>query len=346
MAGAGCPFYMPALWPGGNLSYAFSKPEDEKPVINKAVPYLDIWGHLTSMMASSRSAMLGWLIIYGGSTDYPAFGAAKTISLDWILPIIIRNLAATWLICGFWDWFLYFSPLKEKLRKYKMNQTYPSMEQFKHDAFYSTVGSIAAAIIEIILCYGWATGAINMERNLWDHPIRNFILAITITHWRIPHFYAMHRVMHPWKTTLVPDVGKFLYRHVHSLHHKSYNPTAFSGTSMHPIESTSYYTAGLIPVMFGLHPIFALGCIIDCAMGAWLGHDGFQWPGSGDYFHLLHHKHFDCNYGAMHIPLDWLFGTYAGCSQDVIKNWAGRPAGEKFNTTPIHPSSNDKDKVY
>jgi sterol desaturase/sphingolipid hydroxylase (fatty acid hydroxylase superfamily) len=34
---------------------------------------------------------------------------------------------------------------------------------------------------------------------------------------------------------------------VHSLHHKSYNPTAFSGTNMHPVESTLYYSAALIP---------------------------------------------------------------------------------------------------
>ena len=47
------------------------------------------------------------------------------------------------------------------------------------------------------------------------------------------------------------------------------------------------------------------------------GHDGFQWPGSGDYFHMLHHKHFDCNYGAMHVPLDWIFGTYAGSKEEV-----------------------------
>jgi hypothetical protein len=46
--------------------------------------------------------------------------------------------------------------------------------------------------------------------------------------------------MHPWfkkgEKRMVPDVGRFMYKHVHSLHHKSYNPTAFSGTSMHPIE--------------------------------------------------------------------------------------------------------------
>ena len=46
---------------------------------------------------------------------------------------------------------------------------------------------------------------------------------------------------------------------MHSLHHKSYNPTAFSGTNMHPVEATLYYTAALIPVSLGLHPVHALG---------------------------------------------------------------------------------------
>ena len=91
---------------------------------------------------------------------------------------------------------------------------------------------------------------------------------------------------------MIPDVGKFLYRHVHALHHKSYNPTAFSGTNMHPVEATGYYSAAFIPALWAnCHPVFALTGIIDCAIGAWLGHDGFQWPGSGDYFHLLHHRY-------------------------------------------------------
>ena len=67
-----------------------------------------------------------------------------------------------------------------------------------------------------------------------------------------------------------------MYLQVHSLHHKSYNPTAFSGTNMHPVEATLYYSAALIPVSLGLHPVHALAVIVDCAMGAWLGHDGFM----------------------------------------------------------------------
>ena len=127
-----------------------------------------------------------------------------------------------------------------------------------------------------------------------------FIFYMTLFN---PTFF---RAMHPWHTEMLPDLGKFAYRHVHSLHHKSYNPTAFSGTrcdmniyynnsvrqcliyicktlsleiffpSMHPIEAALYYSACLIPVVLGLHPLIALGGIMDLATGAWLGHDGFQ----------------------------------------------------------------------
>lgn len=91
-----------------------------------------------------------------------------------------------------------------------------------------------------------------LSENWWS----SLLWAITITHWRVPHFWAIHRVMHPWKTTKIPDVGKFLYRHVHSLHHKSINTTAFSGTNMHPVEATLYYSVSVLLVLL----ITSLGC--------------------------------------------------------------------------------------
>jgi len=349
MAGAGQPWYMPLTWPIGHVSSAISKPDKDEPAKPSATPYLDLFGNFTAFAAAARSWGLAYLCIYylpqHFGMEYPAFGAAREFTPDWIVHIFARNLLATWVICGFWDWFLYFSPLQEKLQKYKMNPNYPSFAQFKHDALFTTLASCSAAVIEILLCHAWATGRLTLTTSLSDAPVLNFCAALTLTHYRIPHFHLMHRAMHPWKTTKIPDIGKFLYRQVHSLHHKSYNPTAFSGTNMHPIEGTLYYTAALIPVAFGLHPVHALAVIIDCAMGAWLGHDGFQWPGSGDYFHILHHKHFDCNYGAMHVPLDYFFGTYAGCKEDVKLIWNGKPAGEEANDTPVHDSSRKAGKV-
>jgi len=340
---------MPVTWPLGHVSTAIRKDAEDKPPKPSAGPYLDLVGNLTAMAAAARSWTLAYLAIYylpgKFGLVYPAFGPAAEFSVGWMSHILLRNVVATLLICGFWDWFLYFSPLQEKLHKYKMNPVYPSKSQIRHDALVTTSASCFAALIEIILCHCWATGKLSLTSSLAEAPAFNFLLAILLTHYRIPHFHLMHRAMHPWRTTSVPDLGKFLYRQVHSLHHKSYNPTAFSGTNMHPVEATLYYSAALIPVSLGLHPVHALAVIVDCAMGAWLGHDGFMWPGSGDYFHMLHHKHFDCNYGAMHVPLDYLFGTYAGSKEEVKQIWGSKPSGEEANDTAVHVASSKQDKV-
>jgi len=346
MAGAGQPWYMPLLWPVAHVTNAIFKPETEKVPKNVAVAKLDVIGHLTAIFAALRSFTLAYVAIYWlyDDFDYPAFGAGKTLDWNWMRPILVRNTIVTLVTCGFWDWFLYFSPLKDKLHKYKMNPTIPSLKQFRHDAFYTTLASLQAGGLEIAMCWAWSNGYLPMKhRQLSEAPFTYAFLTATITHWRIPHFYFIHRFMHPWRIKGVPDVGKFVYRHVHSLHHKSYNPTAFSGTSMHPVEATLYYTAGCMPALFGFHPVLALGCIADCAFGAWLGHDGFQWPGSGDYFHNLHHKHFDCNYGAMHVPMDYWFGTYAGGKEDIATIWrGGEKAGEEANETTVHEASSIK----
>ena len=211
--------------------------------------------------------------------------------------------------------------MKEKLFKYKITPKYPPVDQFLHDAKYTTIASIIAAGIECLLCHSWANGMLAYQKDWWDTPVFNFALAGAMVLWRGPHFYVIHRVMHPWRLTGVPDMGSFLYRKVHSLHHKSYNPTAWSGTSMHPIESLIYYSACLIPAMLGLHPLHTLATIVDCGLAAWTSHDGFVSPGSGSTFHMLHHSHFDCNYGGIQVPFDKWFGTFAATKEDVREMW-------------------------
>lgn len=167
------------------------------------------------------------------------------------------------------------------------------MYQIKHDILVTLLATVCGAGVEILMCYLWANDYswMRFNRDLNPFSFQYLFVAAFIIYWRAPHFHIMHRAMHPWRTKVVPDFGRVLYRHVHSLHHKSHNPTAFSGTNMHPVEATLYYTAAFVPALWGgCHPIIGLTAIIDCAMGAWLSHDGFQWPGSGDYYHMLHHR--------------------------------------------------------
>ena len=351
-------YISPFLWPTINV-YKASTFDEEKDEINKPVSYgyLPLNDHITSMFAAVRSFLMAYGAIYYLSPmiqpkgAYPAFNnIASEYEMSWMLPMLVRNLLAQFIIAGFWDWLLYFSPLKEKFAPFKMNPKYPSNKQIFHDMFWTTSATITGTMIEIFLCYGYCNDYFPaFEENFFQEEqlYSNLAWAMLITHWRIPHFYLIHRMMHPWKTKKIPDIGKFLYKHVHSLHHKSYNPTAFSGTSMHPVESTLYYSACFIAVPFGCHPAIVLGCIIDCGVGAWLGHDGFGSPGSGDYFHYLHHAHFDCNYGAEHVPMDRLFGTHAGVKGGLKRIWKNEKVGsygEKGNDTAVHDGEERKKK--
>jgi sterol desaturase/sphingolipid hydroxylase (fatty acid hydroxylase superfamily) len=52
------------------------------------------------------------------------------------------------------------------------------------------------------------------------------------------------------------------------------------------------------------------------ALGPANGHHGFEGPiiqgkvPTGSYFHYLHHRYFECNYGESTLPLDRWFGTF------------------------------------
>lgn len=75
--------------------------------------------------------------------------------------------------------------------------------------------------------------------------LTSFLLSHSMRVWHaatiVPEFqlFPCHPSGMGARTTQIPDFGKILYRHVHAQHHKSYLPTAFSGTNMHPVEVTS-----------------------------------------------------------------------------------------------------------
>jgi sterol desaturase/sphingolipid hydroxylase (fatty acid hydroxylase superfamily) len=278
----------------------------------------------------------------------------------WVMKIVLRDLLLMLVVCGGWDWLLYSSPLRERLAPYKYNDMYPDSAQNLRDRFWTTSATLLASVQEVLLMRWWAGGFFKhamvgsdlvAEKQVpWGtaNPFFGnvytpaFILwTMTMLYWRIAHFYFIHRAMHPWwnreNTLFQGDLGAALYRYVHSHHHKSYNPTSWSGVSMLPIESITYLSAALIPLMFrcGCHPWLHLYTKLDLIIGAQIGHDGFDAPGGGSYFHQLHHAHFECNYGdSAGIPLDWIFGTFEDGS-----SFANTSSAEKSNKAPLLAAS-------
>ena len=125
-------------------------------------------------------------------------------------------------------------------------------------------------------------------------------------------FYGCHRALHtPW-----------LFKHVHSVHHRSIDTTPFTSYSFHAVEAL-LMTAWLIPAAMLLPipvPALALTAMIGLANNvmAHLGYEFFPaWlmrvPGlrlvNTATFHGLHHARSHGNYGLFTRVWDRLLGT-------------------------------------
>jgi sterol desaturase/sphingolipid hydroxylase (fatty acid hydroxylase superfamily) len=86
--------------------------------------------------------------------------------------------------------------------------------------------------------------------------------------------------------------------------------------AMHPVETTLYLSVCCIHWIIPSHPFHFLFNHQHAALGPAHGHHGFEGPlvngkfYTGSYFHYLHHRYFECNYGEATFPLDKWFGTF------------------------------------
>ena len=247
----------------------------------------------------------------------------KHWNLGWILQTLLFNLMCEFTFYGLWH-MMTSKNAKMKPYKYNKENAYDSNDanHLSREVLYTTLGWIQSTVVHCVIMYLWANNKLPYELNFTDQLWFNIGSIALVTYWREFHFYCVHRFMHPWwdvKNGLAQaDIGAFLYRHFHSLHHKSYNPGPWSGLSMHPVEHWFLYSCTLPSFFFKLHPLQFLYCKFHLDISPIGGHDGHDSPGGGADFHYLHHALFECNYGVPLIPFDKLFGSWKSYS-DYIK---------------------------
>lgn len=129
------------------------------------------------------------------------------------------------------------------------------------------------------------------------------LYMLVIFAWSDTHFYWTHRMLHdvPW-----------LYRHVHKLHHESYNPDPMSGLSFHPAEAMLYFTSVLLvcvaPIPYWAYRIHMIAVLLAPANGH-NGHAQGSMDLTGVTHHYLHHTKFAYNFGSPTPFWDILCGT-------------------------------------
>jgi sterol desaturase/sphingolipid hydroxylase (fatty acid hydroxylase superfamily) len=140
--------------------------------------------------------------------------------------------------------------------------------------------------------------------------VAEFILLFVI---HDAYFYWTHRAMH----------HRFVFRHVHYVHHQSVNPTPFAAFAFHPVEAF-IETAFLIPIILWC-PLY-IGTLIAFLFISHLfnviGHMGYEffppaairsrwtsWITTSTH-HNLHHQHVSSNFGLYWRIWDDIGGSF------------------------------------
>ena len=200
--------------------------------------------------------------------------------------------------------FLYSETSRDLVKDLKFNPKYPSKILMLKEMIRSLRGVYICTVYESIV-YRLplsSSKVFNFLQPSEGNPIS--LLAVVLGGlvlylWGDAHFYFAHRWLH----------SKWLYKNVHKYHHESYNPTPFSGLSMHWFESMVYFSAAPLLALTGV-PLWLFRLMTKGLLVFPLeGHHGYgTWEVESSCNHYIHHAKFDYNYGSS--PLwDHLLGT-------------------------------------
>ena len=236
-----------------------------------------------------------------------------TFELDWIATVFALNLGATVLMAGSLHLYLYTFRRQGDERRMDLrelgrnNPRFFTGDQVRDNVFHTCASGVTVwTALQVLLMWAYANGLVPWT--YWDaSPIWFVALFPLLVIWQSLHFYFVHRLLH-WPP---------LYRRVHALHHRNVNVGPWSGFSMHPIEQLLYFSTLLIHVVVASHPVHLFYHGYFNALAAITSHTGYtgltvrgrEVVKLGDFFHQLHHRYFDCNYGTLTVPWDKWFGS-------------------------------------
>ena len=261
-----------------------------------------------------------WWILYLGFTYLswfyltPSIEKMATWNWDWVILIWLRNVFFLSIFAGGIHWWLYIR--KKQSTNYKYFSLWPKEKskkflfknQVKDNIFWSIFsGCTIWTIYEAMVLFMYASGRIQFVS--WtEYPIYLFLCLIIMPFAGGVHFYIIHRFLH------IPTI----YRIAHAIHHRNVNTGPWSGISMHPIEHILYFSFFFVWIFIPVDPFIITLTGLWWGIGPAQSHAGFnklilfknKTLELSDYFHQLHHKHVELNYGNIYAPLDNVFKSF------------------------------------
>jgi lathosterol oxidase len=244
----------------------------------------------------------------------PSLEQTGALHASWILQIWVRNLIIFSIVAGGLHLWLYTfrrqgDELRYDSRPYPVRRSgFLFGHQLWDNVFWSlTTGVLVWTGYEVGFMWAYASG-VAPSISFDDNPLWFIVLIFLTPYWAGFYFYAQHRILH-WPP---------LYRTVHIRHHRNVNQGPWSGLSQHPVEQIVDQSDCLIFLFVPSHPLHMIFMLMHHAIGAPTSHTGYhalRLRGGrsfvfGAFFHQLHHRWFDCNYGTDDTPWDQIFGSF------------------------------------
>lgn len=270
--------------------------------------FSDRWFKLTENTLLVVLATVVWLWFQ------PSLAETKQWAPGWVFEIYLRNILLLTVVAGGLHLFLYHWKKQGKTLKYDGRELVSSGSlftfgnQLRDNMLWSLASGVTFwTMYECCMFWAMANGYIP-KLEVGEKPIL-FVVLLLVTPVIISfHFYWIHRLIH------LP----FLYKHIHSLHHRNTNVGPWSGLSMHPLEHLLYFSSILVHCVIAAHPIHILFHMQHQALTAATSHAGFEAMiirnkkrlTLGTFHHQMHHRFCDCNYGNLELPWDRWFGSF------------------------------------
>jgi sterol desaturase/sphingolipid hydroxylase (fatty acid hydroxylase superfamily) len=267
-----------------------------------------------------------WRYLQPGADDLSYFSQLR---VEWIVPMYARNLLMLLATAGPLHLILYWRRVQGT--RFKYNSRWPSTnskaflfsDQVKDNMTWTLAsGGTVWTLYEVMMLWAYGNGWVPFT-SFHDNPVWFIALGLLLPFWQDLHFYLVHRISH-WKP---------IYDCSHHVHHRNTNVGPWSGLSMHPIEHLLYFTRWIILFVVPSHPIHMFYLMQRPAINPALGHTGFdrivlkeedEGLSVDSYFHYLHHRFFECNYGTATVPLDRWFGTLHDGTPESYEQMRGK----------------------
>ncbi len=279
--------------------------------------YKGAWLAVTSVLVVFLIAVLAWALFL------PPLERMQSLQPGWMFRIWLLNVIPQIVIAGGLHWWLYIRKGQGMRKKFdardltRKNGIFTFDNQVLDNIWWTLGSAITVATVYQwgifwAMANGWAPVITVQAAPVW------FVAwMFLIPMWSGLHFYWIHRLEHSPR----------LYKRVHAVHHRNVSTGPWSGISNHWFENLLYFSTYAIHLVVPSHPLHLMFHAYFQQCAPVFSHSGFERvivneheaARAGDFFHQLHHRYFECNYGTSEIPFDRWFGTFHDGSSDATE---------------------------